>query len=181
MTKREKCDRRGCDSPALYRGLCPRHNKEARVRGTGLPVPPIVGPEELPVRYRQRGEVHGAYAVFMPYPEFTGDEPCRGKEDMYLLDDSDEHDYVHPTIVRRAQELCATCPIVVQCQEWAISHEIAGIWGGLLPSHRKNVRVKRRQAFIDPMYADRAGIEGRGSSFSLDSSARLAEKLRVAG
>jgi WhiB family redox-sensing transcriptional regulator len=37
-----------------------------------------------------------------------------------------------------AKEICRTCPILIQCREWAMTHREAHIWGGMTALERYN-------------------------------------------
>jgi WhiB family redox-sensing transcriptional regulator len=51
---------------------------------------------------------------------------------------------IHVGDVRR---ICATCPVRVQCLEFALEHnERDGIWGGTTPRERRAIRRHRRLA-----------------------------------
>jgi WhiB family redox-sensing transcriptional regulator len=48
-----------------------------------------------------------------------------------------------------AKQVCATCPVLAECRSYAIRHaEPDGIWGGLTPKERRNLRFPKgwRQA-----------------------------------
>jgi len=46
-----------------------------------------------------------------------------------------------PSWMKRAVEICNTCPVQARCLEWAINNRIEyGIWGGKLPGERKHRR-----------------------------------------
>lgn len=48
---------------------------------------------------------------------------------------------------RRAKELCATCPVVVECLQYALDNgEDYGVWGGLSEQERANARRRARAA-----------------------------------
>lgn len=40
---------------------------------------------------------------------------------------------------RRAKAICATCPVITQCLDWALGSPVAlaGIWGGTTPEERE--------------------------------------------
>lgn len=40
------------------------------------------------------------------------------------------------------RELCASCPIIDQCRDWGLNHEVYGFWGGLSADERRGVRRK---------------------------------------
>ena len=39
-----------------------------------------------------------------------------------------------------AKRICLTCPVVIQCRDWALSHhEQAGVWGALSEGERQEI------------------------------------------
>jgi len=42
-----------------------------------------------------------------------------------------------------AIDACSTCPVIDQCREYALNHELYGYWGGLTPIERKRIRKER--------------------------------------
>ena len=43
--------------------------------------------------------------------------------------------------------VCATCPVITECREYAITHHIKfGIWGGMSENQRRAERRRRREA-----------------------------------
>ncbi len=43
--------------------------------------------------------------------------------------------------MRRAQKICATCPVKVECLEFALgTNQTLGIWGGTTPNERRRLR-----------------------------------------
>lgn len=43
----------------------------------------------------------------------------------------------------RALAICATCPVVDTCRDWAVDNGEIGIWGGTLQGERRLLRRKR--------------------------------------
>jgi WhiB family redox-sensing transcriptional regulator len=44
----------------------------------------------------------------------------------------------------RAKEVCARCPVIVQCREFALrTREPFGVWGGLAESERRAILERR--------------------------------------
>lgn len=41
------------------------------------------------------------------------------------------------------RRVCLTCPVVQECREYAISHELYGFWGGMTAIERQSERVLR--------------------------------------
>ncbi|MBA2426413.1 MAG: WhiB family transcriptional regulator [Actinobacteria bacterium] len=52
----------------------------------------------------------------------------------------------HGHSAARAKAICARCPVVEQCLEWAIQHEDSGVWGGTTAPERVELRRARRVA-----------------------------------
>lgn len=55
--------------------------------------------------------------------------------------------------VERAQRVCATCPVRMECLEYALEHRIEhGVWGGASERERRRIlRQRRRQGrLVDP-------------------------------
>ena len=71
---------------------------------------------------------------------------CRG---------SGTHNFYHPDAERgpskarreqRAKAVCATCPVIANCLEWALSaREPYGIWGGTTVEERDRILIQRRR------------------------------------
>ena len=50
-------------------------------------------------------------------------------------------------IIDTAKRLCATCPIIDQCADHALTHrEPYGVWGGLSEKDRRRILRQRRQS-----------------------------------
>jgi WhiB family redox-sensing transcriptional regulator len=48
-----------------------------------------------------------------------------------------------------AKQICSECPYQIRCAEWAIDkHETLGIWGGLTPRERGDVRRARSRGQV---------------------------------
>lgn len=46
---------------------------------------------------------------------------------------------------REARQICAGCPVRVDCLDWAVeTNTDYGLWGGLAPHERKKLRRRRR-------------------------------------
>jgi WhiB family transcriptional regulator, redox-sensing transcriptional regulator len=49
--------------------------------------------------------------------------------------------------IGRARRVCAACPVVADCLEYALANEEAfGVWGGTSPLERRRMRRARRAA-----------------------------------
>lgn len=49
---------------------------------------------------------------------------------------------------KAAIKVCSSCAHISECAEWAIKHELFGIWGGTTPMQRKSIR-RQRNIIID--------------------------------
>lgn len=56
--------------------------------------------------------------------------PCAGLDEVFVGDGAD---------ARAAKPLCARCPVMQACGQWAIDNdERGGIWGGMTPKERRD-------------------------------------------
>lgn len=54
--------------------------------------------------------------------------------------------------VMEAKAVCKTCPIQMQCLEYALYNEDHGIWGGLGPAERFGMRRSRKALRVVPVF-----------------------------
>ena len=51
--------------------------------------------------------------------------------------------------VDAARKICATCPVLGQCKEYALEHRIDhGVWGGCSERERRRILKSRRQGAL---------------------------------
>lgn len=62
---------------------------------------------------------------------WAGQAACRGMDPEIFFD---------PSRYKEARNICATCPVMKECQEHAIEYEEYGFWGGLGPEERARRR-----------------------------------------
>lgn len=66
--------------------------------------------------------------------------------------------------VAAAKATCATCPVIAQCAEHALTNEADyGVWGGLSP--RERARIRRRRGLLS--IHERGLVEARETAFRL--------------
>ena len=74
---------------------------------------------------------------------------CRGVGVDQFFNPDAERGQAKRTREARAKAICATCPVIAQCLDWALSvGEPYGVWGGLSAAERHEVRAESRQLAI---------------------------------
>ncbi|WP_281944690.1 WhiB family transcriptional regulator [Streptomyces olivaceus] len=79
----------------------------------------------------------------VPFPELTGDEPCRQYPDFWFPEQG--------VNAGPPKALCLTCPVLADCRAWALANpHLAGegIWGAMSRAERNavNRNAMRRAA-----------------------------------
>jgi predicted RecB family nuclease len=73
-----------------------------------------------------------------PFPGLTGAEPCtRGNPERFFPKPGQNK------IVKASKEECAGCPLVEACLDYALRHDVVGIWGGSTARERRAMREER--------------------------------------
>jgi|SRR5882672_629570 len=70
-----------------------------------------------------------------PTPPFDGTEACAGVGEALFFTRE-------PAAIRDARKLCAGCPMLQACGDWALVHEEFGFWAGTTYRERKRLRRK---------------------------------------
>ncbi|GHB75919.1 hypothetical protein GCM10010331_74720 [Streptomyces xanthochromogenes] len=71
----------------------------------------------------------------VPYPEMTGDEPCRQDPDFWFP--------AHGVNAGPPKAFCVACPVLDNCRAWALANPYLaadGIWGGMSHTERNALR-----------------------------------------
>ena len=64
---------------------------------------------------------------------------CKGVlVDLFYLETLSES-LIHTPTLRR---ICRDCPILEDCREYALEHEVHGFWGGLTATERQKLRPR---------------------------------------
>lgn len=86
--------------------------------------------------------------------QWQAEAACRRYDlDLFFGPPEGDHAEVKARRIRRAQAVCAGCPVQVQCLQHAVRYpEKAGIWGGKTPQQRAylRTRVNRKAAAHRP-------------------------------
>lgn len=72
-----------------------------------------------------------------PYPAFDGSQVCAQTDPEAFFP---EHRGSSP---KPAKKLCAGCPFLDACREYAIWHSVEGVWGGTTYKERFRIRADR--------------------------------------
>jgi WhiB family redox-sensing transcriptional regulator len=81
------------------------------------------------------------YSELMEGAKEEGDNlPCSNAPDIFF---PDQEDAIGLKALKKARELCLSCPLVAVCAEYAIeADEHFGIWGGFTASERRSLRYR---------------------------------------
>lgn len=80
--------------------------------------------------------------ISVPVPQKILDNAaCSGSPTEWFFPENPHH----PAAYDKAAELCAGCPVLLECQEHAIWHEPYGFWGGMSQHARRLARQARRR------------------------------------
>jgi len=77
-------------------------------------------------------------------PEFIQKGKCRGHSTSIFYPEKENQRKFPPKIYKSAKNICGTCPVAIDCLEWALENaEIKyGVWGGKNPNERKAMFIK---------------------------------------
>jgi WhiB family redox-sensing transcriptional regulator len=74
-----------------------------------------------------------------------GELPCHNYPDAFFHDENNDSAGLRWNY-KIAKSLCADCPIRLECLEYAVAvDEQYGVWGGLSPSERRQLKRNKRK------------------------------------
>ena len=74
--------------------------------------------------------------------DWRQDGACRGADVNVFFPETEDDEAVAP-----AKAICASCPVRVECLEFALAtRQDDGVWGGLTETERRRLRRRRREA-----------------------------------
>lgn len=69
---------------------------------------------------------------------------CRGRDVEVFFHPERERGLDRDRRVQRAKAICDPCPVIIECQRWALAvGEPYGVWGGLTPEERRHYNDRR--------------------------------------
>lgn len=74
----------------------------------------------------------------MKYPNFDGTQSCAETSFEFFYGETSD-----TTSSRVAKRICGMCAFIVPCAEYGIEHEQFGVWGGLGPGERREIRRRK--------------------------------------
>lgn len=77
--------------------------------------------------------------VPVEYPNVELAECIGYPDDVFFGYEEDRYQFTNATS-EFAKAICARCPVIMECARWAIRNESWGIWGGLTPAERVQIR-----------------------------------------
>lgn len=71
---------------------------------------------------------------------------CRNMDSAVFFHPDGERGLARENRVARAKKICQSCPVLVECRQYALSaQEPFGVWGGLDESERREIITHRRK------------------------------------
>ena len=77
-------------------------------------------------------------AVKLPW---LRDAACRDSDTRLWFADHAED----PRLKKELRKTCFGCPVLAECQDYAVKHEKHGFWGGMTPQERGRLRLARKR------------------------------------
>ena len=103
---------------------------------------------------------------------WIGEANCKGM-DINLFFPSVKEKYS-----QEAVKACASCPVIEQCQEWAVRYEGHGYQGGLTKDQRSRVRSKLGITLVEPQRILIGAYTKRNSEISHGTNAGYKAEIR---
>ncbi len=103
---------------------------------------------------------------------------CRGEDPTLFVGPECEDRSDREFREQEAKDVCARCPLISDCREWAIVHHEVGVWGGTNDDDRRAIRTGRRSA--DPGNANdqtRRRIERQARAWILQEEGMAVEEI----
>lgn len=113
----------------------------------------------------------------VPYPRFDGSQPCREIDPELFFPRNSKETWYHR---KETEQLCARCPFLQECRDYAISYGVTGYWGGLTFKERQKERARLGIAAIPVRVGDRALVRNLIAEYD-DGETSSEDIARLAG
>lgn len=90
--------------------------------------------------------------VNQPSLDFLEHAACKGKDPEIFFPVRGEM-----SKIKEAKAVCEVCPVRLACFQWALHHEINGVWGGTCEKERRSIRKRDGVRYSTPSYFDNCG------------------------
>lgn len=78
---------------------------------------------------------------------WTPQAACKEEDPELFFPKKPDVGEVAVTNAKAAKEICATCPVLMECREYALDNPaMQGVWGGMTHPERLRARAERREA-----------------------------------
>lgn len=111
----------------------------------------------------------------VPYPRFDGTQPCRDIDPETYFPTNAKESYYAPKVTA---PLCAECPFLQECRDYAISYGVSGYWGGMSEPARRAERARLGIAAIPVRISEHELVRDRLAE--LENGVRTIEDLVAA-
>jgi WhiB family redox-sensing transcriptional regulator len=82
------------------------------------------------IHQKHQGDKLQELTALLELPQFFAEARCVGKEPTVF-------DGENQKAIAEAKKICNTCPVRIECANWAIRTQEFGVWGSLTPEERR--------------------------------------------
>lgn len=79
----------------------------------------------------------------MTYPKFTDKVLCQEMDPDLFFESEDKNSYLQ---LRLVKQVCFNCPSQQTCLDYAVQHDVHGVWGGTTQHERRT--YQRRNGIV---------------------------------
>ena len=92
--------------------------------------------------FDSRDQLEDMRQLWKAIDEMKFPPPCENFPDAFH---ADQYSSGYISMINMAKSLCAECPIKAHCAEYGVRWEMDGIWGGISPRERQELRAELRR------------------------------------
>jgi hypothetical protein len=78
--------------------------------------------------------------IAVDFPHFQEGAACAGIDGEMFFEAEQTRAYVELKLVK---QICKSCPSQFECLEYALKHNVVGVWGGTTHNERRAIRQRR--------------------------------------